>query len=211
MMTNAKYDLGGKTFELVAGSITQYSADALVCPANPDLEMVAISGGVQFAFLRDGGIDIFNEAQTLGNRYVGERGLLDVGGIKAKVPLYSAHLTGAGKLSADYVIHSVSVDFSKNGGIFCNPKVIAKSTQNVLVVGKQYGLKSIGFPTLCTGLYSVPLEEAVETMVQEFGNHLQRETSIERIGLVIRDVGNFQISKNIINNKFGWKEQKMSE
>ena len=50
-----RYNINNKQIELVQGSITRYEADALVCPANGDLAMVAFPGGVQYAFLIEGG------------------------------------------------------------------------------------------------------------------------------------------------------------
>ena len=60
-----KYSIGNGTIELEQGSITSYKADALVCPANGDLEMVAFPGGVQYAFLAEGGGEIFEEARKI--------------------------------------------------------------------------------------------------------------------------------------------------
>src|SRR3989344_1992411 len=104
-----------KLIELVQGSITRYSADALVCPANADLEMVAFPGGVQFAFLREGGEQIFREASKLREKY------------GKAVEATSAHLTSAGNLPAKYVIHSVAVGYKPKKGLYVDNEVIQKS------------------------------------------------------------------------------------
>lgn len=54
-----KYHIRQGKIEILEGSITKYEADALVCPANADLEMVAFPGGIQFAFFREGGEEIY--------------------------------------------------------------------------------------------------------------------------------------------------------
>ncbi|MFH1376761.1 MAG: macro domain-containing protein [Candidatus Woesearchaeota archaeon] len=105
--------------------------------------------------------------------------------MRGKVPLYSAHLTTGGKLPAKHVIHSVALNYDPESGLYCNKDVIAESTRNVLELGKEHGLTSIGFPALGTGLYQVPLEEAVEAMTGEFEKHLAGKTSLERLGIVL--------------------------
>ena len=199
----SEYNVGRGKIELVQGSITRYPADALVCPANADLEMVAFSGGVQYAFLIDGGQEIFREASELGERI--RKISMDTSAPMA-VPETSAHLTGAGNLPAKFVIHSVAVGYDpKKDELYCNTDIIAGSTQNALDLAKEKGLKSVGFPALGTGPYSVPLEEAVEAMIEEFSKHLNGQTSIERLGLVLYSPDDYFTGKAITDRKFSSK------
>lgn len=180
-----------KFIELVQGSITQYKADALVCPANSDLEMLALPGGVQFAFLREGGQKIFLEAQNLR----GKNG-------KA-VEETSAHLTSAGNLPARYVIHSVAVGYNNNeDNLYVDTKIIRKSVKNVLDLANHKGLKSVGFPALGTGLYDFPLDKAVNDMSDEFVSHLKNKTSLERIGLILYTPDQYISGKKTLDMKF---------
>jgi O-acetyl-ADP-ribose deacetylase (regulator of RNase III) len=197
---NSKYNVGKGKVELVQGSVTRYPADALVCPANADLEMVAFPGGVQYAFLVEGGQDIFREASELGKRM--KKSSMDTL-IPMAVPETSAHITRAGNLPAKFVIHSVAVGYDlKKDGLYCNADVIAKSTKNVLDLAREKGMKSVGFPALGTGLYAVPLEEAVEAMTKEFSRHLKGQTSIERLGLILYSHADYCIGKAITDRKF---------
>ncbi len=178
-----EYQAGKGIIELVEGSITRYNADAIVVPANPDLDFAGM--GVQGFVARDGGIVIFDEASKVANRYAKEHGSVKIHDMRGKVPLYSAHLTTGGRLPAKHVIHSVALDYDPKSGLYCNRDVIAKSTRNVLELGKKHNLKSIGFPALGAGVYDVPLEEAVEAMTSEFEKHLTGTTSLERLGIVL--------------------------
>jgi O-acetyl-ADP-ribose deacetylase (regulator of RNase III) len=178
-----EYRAGKGKIELAEGSITRYNADAIVIPANPDLDFAGM--GVQGFVARDGGIEIFDEASRVADEYARKHGDVDIHGMRGKVPLYSAHLTTGGRLPAKHVIHSVALDYDSESGLYCNKDVIAESTRNVLELGKQHGLTSIGFPALGTGLYQVPLEEAVEAMTSEFEKHLAGKTSLERLGIVL--------------------------
>jgi O-acetyl-ADP-ribose deacetylase (regulator of RNase III) len=196
-----KYNVDRGIVELAQGSITRYEAEALVCPANGDLEMVAFSGGVQYAFLSDGGKEIFEEARKIAAEYYlnhkerfGEIG---------HVPDFSAHLTSAGRLPAKHVVHSVAVGMKRDGsGLYCNEEVIGESTRNALDLARETGLASIGFPALGTGLYSVPLEEAVEAMGEEFQTHLSNGSSIERIGLILYSSQEFDVGRRTLNRMF---------
>src|SRR3989344_6330427 len=127
-----KYSVGKNVIELQQGSITKYKADALVCPANGDLEMVAFPGGVQYAFFREGGESIFKEARKVAAEYYITHPKETFGKV-GYVPDFSAHITSAGKLPSKHVIHSVAVGMKKdNSGLYCNGKVIGESTQNAL-------------------------------------------------------------------------------
>jgi O-acetyl-ADP-ribose deacetylase len=178
-----EYRAGKGIIELVEGSITKYNADAIVIPANPDLDFAGM--GVQGFVARDGGFEIFDEASKVADRYAKNHGSVKIHDKRGKVPLYSAHLTTGGRLPAKHVIHSVALDYDSKSGLYCNRDVIAKSTRNVLELGRENGLKSIGFPGLGTGLYDVPLEEAVEAMTSEFERHLAGTTSLKKLGLVL--------------------------
>ena len=178
-----EYQAGKGIIELVEGSITRYNADAIVVPANPDLEFSGL--GVQGFVRRDGGIEIFDEAAKVADRYAKKHGIIKIHDMQGKVPLYSAHLTTGGRLPAKHVIHSVALDYNRVSELYCNKSIIAKSTRNVLKLGKEHNLKSIGFPALGTGVYRVPLEEAIEAMTSEFEKHLVGTTSLERLGIVL--------------------------
>lgn len=188
------YNVGKGKVEIRNGSITRYSADALVCPANPDLEMVAFPGGVQFAFLSEGGPEIFKEASDLGEKLRRE----STGRFAA--PEASAHATTAGNLDAKYVFHSVSVGRNpETDSIYCDGEIIGNSTRSALQLARDKELKSIGFPALGTGLYSVSIEEAVEAMIGEFSRHLRsaEATTIERIGLVLYGQDSFEVGERV--------------
>ena len=112
----------------------------------------------------------------------------------------SAHLTGAGSLPTKYIIHSVAVGFDEEERrLCCNGDIIAKSTKNVLKLAEEQKLKSVGFPAFGTGLYSVPLEEAVEAIGNEFSTHLWNKSGIERLGLVLYNSEQYETGKRVFD------------
>ncbi len=193
-------EMNDDLIEIVQNSITRYGAEVLVCPANPDLEAVAFPGNVQSAFMRDGGREIFEEAREIAQNsdYVNEKK-----DISMKVPETSAHLTTAGDLSAERVIHSVAVAYDPTENeIYSDPKVIAKSTKNALEKTAEEEFQSIGFPALGTGLYRVPLDEAADAMYEEFETHLSQATPISRIGMVFYGEGDYTQGEKVARQKF---------
>lgn len=199
-----QYPIGNREIEVVHGSITKYHTDALVCPANGDLDIVAIPGGVRYAFLVDGGEEIFLEARKIAQEYEQKtKGLASIEyGLQSRVPPFSAHITGAGRLPTKHVIHSVAVAFNTElGTLYCDKEVVARSTRNVLDLANERGLRSVGFPTLGTGLYQVPMEDAVDAMVDEFVEHLNGKTSLERLGLVLFSRDSYDIAQKICDAK----------
>ncbi len=196
------YKTGNGIIELVEGNITKYNAEALVCPANPGLVMDAIPGGIQNAFLRDGGKEIFLEALKLGFLY-SKMSKNSASPEFMSAGETSAHLTNAGKLDAKYVIHSVCCEDDKEEErLYCNKNTIAKSTKNVLELAREKKIKSVGFPALGTGLYQVSLEDCVDAISDEFIAFLNNEKIPNKLGLVLYSEDGFEIGKRILDKKF---------
>ena len=158
--------------------------------------MVAMGGGVQYAFLRDGGMQIFKDASKAGAEYLLAHSKEMIGS-KDMVPEGSAHITGAGKLQAKQVIHAVSV-----GREGCTPRIISLATKNSLLLAKEKKLESIGFPTFGTGLYGVSMEDSVGAMSEEFAKHLRGDTTVGRIGIILYGPEAYESARAILDRKF---------
>ena len=127
---------------LKQGDITCETADAIVNAANSGL---LGGGGVDGAIHRAGGPSLLEECQAIR----AERG---------SCPAGRAVATGAGKLSAKYVIHAVGPVWK--GGIANEASVLASSYETSLALASKLRCRSIAFPAISTGAYGYPLEEA---------------------------------------------------
>jgi O-acetyl-ADP-ribose deacetylase (regulator of RNase III) len=145
------------------GDITEAQVDAIVNAANNDLKLGA---GVAGAIRTKGGPSIQQECDKLGSVRLGE-----------------AAITNGGDLPARYVIHAASM---RLGGRTTEPS-LREATRNSLMRAKEKGLESIAFQAIGTGIAGFPLDRCAEIMGAEVRDHLNGETSLERVEFVLFD------------------------
>lgn len=153
--------IGNASIEFVRGDITDVAADAIVNAANSRL---AGGGGVDGAIHRVGGPSIMRECSAIGG-----------------CPTGGAVATGAGDLKARYVIHAVAPVYS---GSPKDAVQLASAYAASLTVAEERGVKSIAFPSLGTGAYGYPIDEAAAIALRTVADHL-RSGSIERVTFVL--------------------------
>jgi O-acetyl-ADP-ribose deacetylase (regulator of RNase III) len=135
---------------VVEGDITQLEVDAIANAANNRLWMGA---GVAGAIKRAAGDEVEREAVALGP--------IDVG---------DAVATGAGRLSARYVIHGAVMgqDLQTNG------ELIEHTTSRCLEVADELRVESLALPAFGTGVGGFPLDECARIMVETVRRHEPR-------------------------------------
>jgi len=160
---------------LVQGDITKQATDAILNAANPSLMG---GGGVDGAIHRAGGPAILNECKQI----VAKQGRLPTG---------EAVITTGGNLKAKYVIHTVGPIW--HGGKGDEAELLASAYRESLNLATERNLTSISFPSISTGAYGYPVDEAATvaaTTVVSFLN--EQTTSLREVVFVLYDTRTYE-------------------
>jgi O-acetyl-ADP-ribose deacetylase len=160
------------------GDITREATDALVNAANPSL---LGGGGVDGAIHRAAGPGLLQECRKLGGCAHGE-----------------ARITGGHNLKTNYVIHTPGPIYKngRNG----EPEILKNSYLNSLLLAREYGLKSISFPAISTGVYGYPREAACKIAVDTAVEFMKKYDYLIEIYFVLFDKDNADIYSNYVSN-----------
>jgi O-acetyl-ADP-ribose deacetylase (regulator of RNase III) len=176
--------IGSGVLALWQGDITKFPADAIVNAANAHL---IGGGGVDGAIHRAGGPSIMAE--------------LDV--IRARIgtcPTGSAVVTGAGKLPARWVLHAVGPVY--RDGRHGEPDLLASCYRVCLQLAADQGARTVSFPSISTGVYGYPMEEAAGIAIREIASYLESPASrIERVTLVLFDRAACEIHERVLRSQ----------
>jgi O-acetyl-ADP-ribose deacetylase (regulator of RNase III) len=129
--------------ELVRGNIVHEDVDAIVNAANTSL---LGGGGVDGAIHAAAGKELLMECRTLGGCATG-----------------SAKITKGYKLKARHVIHAVGPVYS---GKPRDAELLASAYRACLRLAIEHSLASISFPSISTGAYRFPLDEAAPIAIE---------------------------------------------
>jgi O-acetyl-ADP-ribose deacetylase (regulator of RNase III) len=147
----AHHTIAGKTLRLIQGDITHRDVDAIVNAANSSLQH---GGGVAGAIVRKGGQVIQEESDRIGS-----------------VPVGHAAITGAGKLSAKFVIHAVGPRMGEGD----EENKLKSAVMNSLKLASEKKLSTISFPAISSGIFGFPKDECAKLLVGEAVNFLKKE------------------------------------
>jgi len=135
------------TVRAVEGDITTLEVDAIVNAANPHLQH---GGGVAWAISRGGGPIIQQES----DRWIAEHGPLEPG---------DAAVTAAGDLPSRIVIHVTGPVYRRGQD---NVGLLAGAVAAALTAAHQHGCSSVAVPTISSGIYGYPRDEAARVIVE---------------------------------------------
>jgi len=167
----AKETIHQSSLEVVQGDITRQDTTAIGNAANAAL---AGGGGVDGAIHRAGGPTIMSELKT---QYKG-------------CPTGSAVITGGGNLKARYVIHAVGPRYS---GSPRDAELLASAYQKSLELCTQNKIASIAFPSISTGVYGYPVEEASRIALKTVMDYLKNHPGIQLVRFVLFDSNTYSV------------------
>lgn len=145
------------------GDITTQKVDAIVNAANKSL---LGGGGVDGAIHNVAGQQLFEECKTLGGCRTGE-----------------AKITKGYTLPAKYVIHTVGPQYGRENGK--EAELLASCYANSLSLAKKYGIKTIAFPAISTGVFGYPHEEAARIVHEAVADFLRNDEFLTEIRFIL--------------------------
>lgn len=163
--------------ELQKGDITKLKVDAIVNAANTSL---LGGGGVDGAIHRAAGPELLEYNRKLGGCKTGE-----------------AKISPGFKLPAKFIIHTVGPIWK--GGDNNEDVLLGNCYKNSLLLAVEYGIKTIAFPAISTGIYSFPLERATNIAIAEVKKFLNTNDSIEKVIFVCFDEKTYEVYKKLLN------------
>jgi O-acetyl-ADP-ribose deacetylase (regulator of RNase III) len=174
---NMEFKVRNAILEVIIGNIIDVEADAIVNAANSTLMG---GGGVDGAIHRKGGPRILEECKRI-------RATEWPDGL----PTGKAVITSGGNLKAKYVIHTVGPIWL--GGFQMESELLKQAYKNTLKLAASKGLKTIAFPSISTGAYGYPVEEASHIALTTIKAFLEKEDRFERVILVLFSERNFKL------------------
>lgn len=161
---------------IVRGDITNETTDAIVNAANSRL---AGGGGVDGAIHRAGGPKIMEECRKI-------RGC----------PTGSAVITTGGNLKAKYVVHAVGPVY--RDGSHGEDKLLAGAYKKCLKIAKENGLNSIAFPSISTGAYGYPIEDAARVALKTVIDFLNKNKGLKLARFVLFSERDLEVYKKTL-------------
>ena len=178
-MSQTEFRVGKTRVCLIQGDITNVTADAIVNAANSSLMG---GGGVDGTIHRRGGPKILEECKVI--RAVDwPEGL----------PTGKAVITSAGNLKAKYVIHTVGPIWK--GGSHHESRLLADTYRNSLELAVSKALGSIAFPSISTGSYGYPIDDASKIALNTVKGFLESKDDLDEVSFILFTSHDFEIYK----------------
>lgn len=160
--------------EFFQGDITEEISDAIVNAANSTL---LGGGGVDGAIHDAAGPQLLAECRKIRE----QRGSLPAG---------QAVATGGHNLKARYVIHTVGPVW--HGGDVNEPQILESCYCNCMLEAGRLGCQSISFPSISTGAFAYPVDQAATIAVRAVADMLHQSASVKLARFVLFDVRTYQ-------------------
>lgn len=170
--------IGNAVLRLTQGDITEQNTDAIVNAANSGLRG---GGGVDGAIHRAGGPAIMEECRQIGGCETGD-----------------AVITTGGTLKARFVIHAVGPRWA--GGNKGEEELLASAYRRSLELAEQEGLRTVAFPSISTGAYGYPVDQASKVALTTVREHLMGRSGLKEVTFVLFSAGDLELYREALSS-----------
>lgn len=210
-------------FELVKGNIIEQPVDVLVTAANQSLKG---GGGVDGVIHHACGHDLLVECQELGGCSTGKAKITKSYDLETKGVGWIIHAVGPRYAGGMYFEEDLLADAYKAALEITLDLRHFYETQCLDVLSKYIGhldqaqqipyiqdtkeevrdyvldhpIKTIAFPSISTGLYGYPLEEAAMIAVRTIQNFCRKNNHLEKVMMVCLDQATYNVYKKYISS-----------
>jgi O-acetyl-ADP-ribose deacetylase len=165
--------MGASRVRIQEGDITELEIDAIVNPANTQLQLGA---GVAGAIRARGGLSIQAECDRLGPIGLGE-----------------VAVTGAGELRAKCIFHAAGMEL----GGQVSEETLRAVTGRCLEEAERRGLRTLALPAIGAGIGGLALQRCAELMLDVVEGHLARGSTLEEVRFVLLGEPAYRIFENV--------------
>lgn len=208
-------------FEVIQGDILEQEVNVIVNAANQSLRG---GGGVDGAIHDASGKELNDECKELGGCSTGKVKLtksydLEDRGIGWIIHAVGPRYAGGMYFEADLLKEAYEAaldvtinpeEFYKEQCLYVLDKYIGhlediakyayvkETKEEVKAYCQEYPIKSIAFPSISTGIYGYPLEEAAKIAVRAIKNFCRRNDHLDRIVMVCYDTETYNVYKKLV-------------
>ncbi len=168
-MNQDEYSVGKAKIRFVKGDLTEMATDVIVNAANPSL---LGGGGVDGAIHSKGGPKILEECRRIRQTIYPDG-----------PPAGQAVMTSGGKLKSKFVIHTVAPIW--HGGNQGEPELLSRAYRNSLGLAIKSELKTVAFPSIGTGAYGYPIEQASSIALRSTKDFLEKSDHLDLVVFVL--------------------------
>jgi len=162
--------------EAIRGDITEQPLDAIVNAANTTL---LGGGGVDGAIHRAAGPELLAQCRNLGGCPTGE-----------------ARITLAYRLPAMHVVHTVGPVW--RGGGRGEPDLLRSCYVCSLALAAEHGARSIAFPSISTGAYGYPIDQAAKIAVEAVSQWIERPSPVDLVRFVCHSEQDLDVYRRLL-------------
>lgn len=165
--------------QVIQADITMLKVDAIVNAAN---ESLLGGGGVDGAIHRAAGPELLAECRKLGGCKTGE-----------------AKITRGYRLPARFVIHTVGPVWQ--GGGHGEAELLASCYRESLRLAAAHGAQSVAFPSISTGVYGYPFEDAARIAVATVRDALPELEAIRDVVFCCFSAGDAAVYRRLLDGQ----------